>query len=226
MKTEAFNQQLEAGLYTLADIAFLLNLPKGKVRRWMKDFWDTKFGEAYQNKYSWGEGRDKATNFYMLIEFYVFYQLRELKVSTHRIIVAHQDMAEQMKTPYPFASSKLFTDGKNVLFTHHDGTIIEADKSRQAAFEEIIEDFCKKISFSYTTQMAENFYPLGTDKHIVVNPHHQFGQPVVSKTNILAETLYNLFKAGEDIEFLSRLYQLEESEVADAISLFNNKTAA
>jgi uncharacterized protein (DUF433 family) len=192
----------------------------------MKDFWDTKFGEEHQNKYSWGEGRDKATNFYMLIEFYVFYQLRELNVSTQKITIAHKDMAEQMQTPYPFASSKLFTDGKNILFTQKDGTIVEADRSRQAAFKEIIENFCKKITFSSTSQMAENFYPLGADKHIVVNPHHQFGQPIVSETNILAETLYDLYQAGEDIPFLSRLYNLEEAEVADAISLFTGKSAA
>lgn len=226
MKTEELNQQLGAGIYTLPDVAFLLKLPQGKVRRWMKDFWDTKLSEQHQNNYSWGTGRNKATNFYMLIEFYVFYQLRELNVSTNKILIAHKDMAEQMDTPYPFASSKLFTDGKNILFTHKDGTIVEADKSRQAAFKEIIENFCKKITFSTTSQMAENFYPLGPDKHIVVNPHHQFGQPVVSETNILAETLYDLYLAGESIPFLSRLYQLQETDVENAISLFTNKTAA
>ena len=226
MKKENFNQQLGAGIYSLPDVAFLLKLPQSKVRRWMKDFWGTKLNDDHQNRYSWGSGRDKATNFYMLIEFYVFYQLRELNVSTHKIWIAHQDMAEQLKTPYPFASSKLFTNGKNILFTHQDGTIVEADKSRQAAFKEIIENFCKKITFSGSSQMAENFYPLGADKHIVVNPHHQFGQPVVSKTNILAETLYDLYLAGESIVFLSRLYKLEEAEIEDAIFLFTNKTAA
>lgn len=225
MESKNLNQQLGAGIYTIPEVAFILKLPVGKVRRWMTEFWDNKFSVKHGSKYSWGEGADKATNFYTLIEFYVFYQLRMLNISTNRIFKAHQDMAEQLNTAYPFASSKLLSDGKNILFTMEDGTIVEADNSRQTVFKQIIEQFCKKIEFS-TTDIAERFYPLGKEKHIIVDPHHQFGQPVIEETNILAQTLYELYSAGESITFLSRLYDIKETDIQSAIELFTIKVAA
>ena len=219
------NQQLGKGIYTIPEVAFILKLPLAKVRRWMIDFWDNNFSEKHNTSYSWGSGREKATNFFTLIEFYVFYQLRELNISTSKILKAHQDMAELLNTPYPFASSKLLSDGKSILFTMEDGTIVNADRSRQAVFKQIIEKFCRKIEFS-SSEIAERFYPLGKEKHIIVDPHHQFGQPVVEQTNILAQTLNDLYNAGETISFLARLYDLKKEEVLSAIELFDNSLAA
>jgi uncharacterized protein (DUF433 family) len=219
------NIQLGNGIYSLPDLAFILRLPPSKVRRWMNDFYDQRLGEKYKGKYSWGQGRDKATNFYTLIEFYVFYQLRENKVGIKTIFNAHGQMAELLKTPYPFASASILTDGKSILYSLEDGTTIKADKLRQIAFKQIIESFCKKIEFS-DSQLAERYWPLGKQSHIVVDPHHQFGQPVIDKTNLLAETIYNLHQAGETKEFLSRLYNISVKEVNDAVALYNLKTAA
>lgn len=224
MHTTDYHHKLGAGIYSIPDAAFILRLPTAKVRRWMNEFWDLRMAEN-NNKYSWGEGRDKATNFYTLMEFYVFYQLRELNVSTRRILTAHEAIANQLNTPYPFATSKMLTDGKSILFTMEDGTVVEADRTKQAAFKELIESFCKKIEFS-ESEIAERFYQMGKGKKIIVDPHHQFGQPVIEDTNILAETIFNLYQASESPEFISRLYQLKEEEVKDAIALFTPNQAA
>lgn len=224
MKEKEVNQQLGSGIYTIPEVAFILKLPVAKVRRWMGEFWDVRLAEKYNINYSVGNGREKVTNFYTLIEFYVFYQLRELNVSTNKIFIAHQDMAQQLNSPYPFASSKILSDGKSVLFTLNDGTVVNADKTRQSALREIIEQFCKKIEFS-SSSTAERFYPLGKEKHIVVDPHHQFGQPVVKQTNILAQTLFDLYQAGETACSLSGLYDVSEKDVSYAIEFYNSKVA-
>ena len=119
----------------------------------------------------------------------------------------------------------MLSNGKSILFTLNDGTIVNADYSKQAAFKEIIESFCKKIEFS-KTEIAECFYPMGRDRHIIVDPQHQFGQPTIENTNILAETIYDLYNAGESTSFLSRLYSVPLNEIEDAISFFSAKTAA
>lgn len=225
MQTKDFNHKLGAGIYSIPDVAFLLGLPTAKVRRWMNEFWDQRIGSEKNNRYSWGEGKEKATNFYTLIEFYVFYQLREMNISTKRIFSVHKEMREILKTPYPFASAKVLTDGKSVLFKMGDETIVHANRSRQIALKEIIESFCKKIEFS-SSDIADRFYPMGKDKHIIVDPHHQFGQPIIEDTNILAETIYDFYKAGESVSFLVKLYHLSEADVRDAISLFEPKQAA
>lgn len=217
--------KLGQGIYSIPDLAFILRLPQHKVRRWLNDYWDARLGEKYKRQYSWGTGKEKATNFYTLVEFYVFYQLREASVGTKAILCAHEEMACDLKTPYPFASAKVLTDGKSILYSLDDGTTVNADKSRQIAFREIIEKFCTKIEWD-NAKMAERYYPLGKEHRIVVDPHHQFGQPVIEKTNLLAQTIYGLYQAGESKPFLSRLYAISAKEVDDAIALFNRKTAA
>jgi uncharacterized protein (DUF433 family) len=224
MITSAEHSKLGQGIYSVPDISFLLRLPKAKVRRWLNDFWDIRFSEKYNQKYSWGEGRDKATNFYTLIEFYIFYQLRESGVGSKTIFAAHEEMARQLNTGYPFASAKLLTDGRSILYSLEDGTTIKADKTRQIALRQVIEDFCKRIEFS-DNNLVEKYYPLGRQKHIVVDPHHQFGQPTIEKTNILAETIYKMHTAGESNDFLARLFDIPLNNVEDAISLFDNKAA-
>lgn len=223
MNFTEIHSKLGEGIYSVSDISFLLKLPKQKVRRWLNDFWDNKLAEKYNQKYSWGEGRDQAANFYTLIEFYIFYCLRDAGVSQKTIFEAHESIAIQLKTIYPFASAKLLTDGKNILYSLEDGTTIKADKSKQIALK-LIEEFYNKIDFS-SNMVAEKYYPLGKNKPIVVDPHHQFGQPVIEQTNVMAETIYNMHSAGESKQFLSRLYDISLKQVEAAIYLFNNKAA-
>lgn len=224
MTKSAPDSKLGEGIYSIPDIAFLLRLPKAKVRRWLNDFWDVRLAEKYHQKYSWGQGREKATNFYTLIEFYVFYQLRNAGVAVNSILNAHEEMAMQLRTPYPFASAELLTDGKSILYSLEDGTTVKADKTHQITFKEIIKDFCKKIEFS-NNKLAERYYPLGKQQQVIVDPNHQFGQPVIEDTNVLAETIYRMYTAGESNEFLARLYDIPLKNVEAAISLFNNRAA-
>ncbi|MFN0083234.1 MAG: DUF433 domain-containing protein [Ferruginibacter sp.] len=219
------HSKLGEGIYSISDIAFLLKLPKQRVRRWLNDFWDIRLAEKYDQKYSWDHGRNQATNFYTLIEFYIFYCLRDAGVSQKKIFEAHEAMAKQLKTVYPFASAKLLTDGKNILYSLNDGTTVKADTSKQITLRELIEQFYNKIDFSSSNKVAEKFYPLGKDKRIVVDPHHQFGQPVIKQTNIMAETIYDMFNAGESKIFISRFYDISINEVNSAINLFHNKAA-
>jgi uncharacterized protein (DUF433 family) len=52
----------------------------------------------------------------------------------------------------------------------------------------------------------------------VVDPHHQFGQPVIENTNLLADTIYSMYKKEEPVKLIARLYEITEKQVADAIN--------
>jgi len=207
---------LGTGIYTLPDIAAILNLPQAKVRRWMHEYWKVHFGKADQIAFSDGTGTELVTNFYTLIEFFTFYQLRALGVTAQRIVRAHQVLEDVYKTAYPFATSKILTDGKEVLFKGEVGDIIRADETLQITIKEVLEPFCKKIEFD-DDSLAKRFYPFGRDSEIVIDPHRQFGQPVISNTNILTETVYNLYRGGESTDLIARIYDLTTTQVQDAI---------
>jgi uncharacterized protein (DUF433 family) len=210
---------LGMGLYPVHDVAQILQLDPALVRRWLNEYWGAQFADQHTVTSAWGSGREKIVHFYTLVEFYVFYQLRKMGISAQRITKAHRIIGDEINSDFPFASSSVLTDGKKILYTTNGEDIIDADKTRQLNIKSIIEEFCKKIEFD-GNDMALRYWPLGKGKNIIVDPHHQMGQPVVVNTNIMAEALWSLFKAGEKISFIANLYNVAEADVKHCIELF------
>ncbi|MEO8210169.1 MAG: DUF433 domain-containing protein [bacterium] len=70
----------------------------------------------------------------------------------------------------------------------------------------------------------KNTGPNGKDSSVVVDPKHQFGQPVISGTNINAEVIKSMNESGEPDSAICTLYGLNEKEFKDVIKFY--KTAA
>lgn len=210
---------LGIGLYSVPDVARILNLEPPFVRRWLREYWENRFKIGKKSKSTWGTGRDKIVHFYTLIEFYVFYQLRKQGLSAQSIAKSHEIIAEEINSQFPFASSTILTDGKKILYKIDDDIIINADKSKQLNFSAIIKEFCQQMDFG-KDQLALRYWPMGKEKNIVVDPHHQLGQPTIKNTNILAETLYRMCAAGEKVNFVATLYEVSESDVNASIEFF------
>ena len=210
---------LGIGLYTIPDVANILNLDGTLVQRWLREYWGNRFSSKQDNFSSWGRGRDKAVHFFTLIEFYVFYQLRKQGVSAQNIAKSYEIIRQELNTAFPFANSIILTDGKKIFYSKEGDLIINADKSKQINFKSIIEEFCHKIDFDKDAY-ALRYWPLGKEKNIVVDPKHQLGQPTVKNTNILAETLYSMYTSGEKISFISSLYDVPENDVKASIEFF------
>jgi uncharacterized protein (DUF433 family) len=210
---------LGIGLYTIPDLANILNLDRNLVQRWLREYWGNRFSTGQGDLSSWGKGRDKAVHFFTLIEFYVFYQLRKQGVSAQNIAKSHEIIRQELNTAFPFANSTILTDGKKIFYSSDGDLIINADKSKQINFKSIIEQFCHKIDFGKDAY-AHRYWPLGKEKNIVVDPHHQLGRPTIKNTNILAETLYSMYTSGEKINFISTLYDVPENDVRASIEFF------
>jgi len=213
---------LGKGIYTVPDIALILGIPYLKVNRWITSFWNDRFGAKYGESYTWKVDLTKAVNFHTLIELNTFYQLSQAGVSSKEILKVHDLLSAQFDTPYPFARKNVITslrsDGKKVLFEQTDGSIYSIDVCRQFKLG-IIKDFFKNLDFG-ANSLATRLWPIGKDKSIVCDPHHQFGQPVIIGTNIVVEAIYELSRAGEPTWFIGELYNIEESKVIDAITFF------
>ena len=138
---------LGIGLYTIPDLANILNLDRTLVRRWLHEYWGNQFNTTDGNSASWGKGRDKTIHFFTLIEFYVFYQLRAQGVSAQNIVKSHEIIRQELNISFPFANSIILTDGKKIFYSTDGELIINADKSKQINFKSIIEQFCHKIDF-------------------------------------------------------------------------------
>lgn len=226
MNTATMKPELGKGIYSIPDAAVILDMPTEKVRRWVKKYWELEFVKAdlSKNEYTWGKQRDKAFHFHTLIEIIAVDSFREIGVSFPKIKLAHEQLSSLLKTKYPFAHAELMSDGKRIFY-ELDRSLLELNEKQQFSFTKLVAPYCKKIDFQEKTHLAERFWPLGKKHQVVVDPHHCFGRPVISGTNITADAIINMLKAGESPEFIASIYELDKKEVED-VRLFMKRIAA
>ncbi len=220
--------KLGEGIFTIRDASIILNLSPSLVRRWIQTYWENKFlndNVIKDSNYVWGEKREKGFNFCVLVEIIAVHSFKQIGVSFNKIKLAHTQLIKILSTQYPFASSKLMSDGGEIFWDYNENTLIKLDQSLQFSFKKIIEPFCKKLEFNDKTTLAQRYWPLGKERAIVVDPHHCFGQPSVAGTNINVDSISQLLQAGETIESISTMYNIRETEIKDVIS-FQHKIAA
>ncbi|MGD8777444.1 MAG: DUF433 domain-containing protein [Ignavibacteria bacterium] len=224
MNTIRYKNQLGYGIYTVPDISKLLGINRRKVSRYISEYWDERLGQKlFNDTYTWRtEKSNKAVNFYVLIELFSFFRLQELGVGTKKILKSREQMSAELNAEYPFATAPVLTDGKKIWYKFKDD-IINADGSSQTNFVNIIESFAQKVDFR-SDNLAERFYPAGKDNSIVVDPHHQFGQPIIKGTNVNTEVIFSMYRSGEPMDAIGILYDLTEKEVNDVINFY--RTAA
>ena len=70
LKTEP---KLGEGIFTIPVASDILEIPRELVSRWIKKYWEMDFLRDEQDKYTWGESRDKAFNFYTFVEIITVY---------------------------------------------------------------------------------------------------------------------------------------------------------
>src|SRR5258706_13789135 len=100
--------KLGEGIYLTKDVAKILNLPYQKVYKLMSGFWDA---------YTFGEERNKAVNFYSLIEFYIYFHCRQNGMPAQRLKKYHTQLSKDLQTHYPFSHFEIMTDFKNMWRT-------------------------------------------------------------------------------------------------------------
>jgi len=196
-----------------------------KVRRWVNKYSELEFLQAEGEPYNWGEHREKAFNFLMLVEIIAVDSFREVVVSFPKIKIAHTLLSKILDTNYPFAHAELMTDGKRIFHRHLDESLLGVDENQQFSFTKLVAPYCKKIDFQDKTQLAERFWPLGKDHEIVVDPNHSFGQPIIKGTNITVETIYSMLSAGESPEFVASVYEINLNAIEDVLSFMERDVA-
>lgn len=211
--------RLGEGVYLPMDVAQILKLPYHKVKYLMKTFWEG---------YSFGNERNKAINFFSLIEFYTYYHLREKGYTPKQIKDFHSQLVKAYNTTYPFASINVLTPKKRTkkskIWYEYQGNVIKGDGRLQPSIQQFVQPFLRQIEFG-DDLLAKRFYPLKHTKNVVVDPLHQFGQPVINGTNLQTKTIHRLYDAGETKSNICILYDISGKQVDDAIRLHTRKVA-
>jgi uncharacterized protein (DUF433 family) len=215
---------LGIGLYSVSDVKALLKLPSDRVRYFFNIYFQSYFSKQTFHNYVFDLNGVKTISFLSFIEIYVFYALDKSGVSRKNILEAHDVLSIALKTPHPFATRGIFTDGGSVFFGD-DKPTITADKRLQHVMSEILDPFCKKIEFGSGSTLAEKFYPMGKNSSVVVNPKNKFGRATIDGTNVLPEVVFDAYVGGDSIKIIENSYLLTTKQVEDAIEYIERNAA-
>jgi uncharacterized protein (DUF433 family) len=231
---------LGVGIYTRAEAARLIGVTQTRLRRWVG-------GYTYWYKHQSVEslrrrpavvkpklpilGGAVALSFVELMELRVVKALIDKGISLQHVRAAAGLAARHFDTSYPFASRRVFTDGRRVFASlARDPSVADMVELSRDAVDQIIaggvfEPFLEEIDFDATTALAERWWPLGRSVPVVLDPRIAFGAPVVVGTRIRTNVLAGMAsRTGPDET--ARAYRVSVEGVRAAVRFEQQLAAA
>ena len=209
---------LNRELYTIAEAARLLRLPKSTLRWWLegRDQYPpvVRPEPTASGKVTWGEFVEAG----FLREYRRSSSLQQLRPVIDKL-------RDSFGVLYPLAYFKPFV-GPGLQLTleaqqsaqlPEDLTIVYEIMTGQLVLAYHAQEFVERVDFALSEeQWAQRMYPAGRESPVVIDPEFSFGAPSIRgiKTFALAE----LVEAGEPAEAVAEDFSLQLAEVKAAVS--------
>ncbi len=162
---------------------------------------------------SWGE----------FVELGYLREYRRKGVPLQRLRPVIEALRDEFQTPYPFATAKPYVGGKELVMKlqedidlpHQIAIVVRSGQTVMLARE--AERFFKKVVFDPPDDGDVcRLHPAGRTTPVVIDPLVRFGRPTVE--GVAVERLWELHDAGESLEEIAEVYELERHVVGAAIA--------
>ena len=178
---------------------------------------------------------EPAMPFIGLAEVYVLAAFRKAGVPMQRIRPALDALTRELGLEYALASSRLYTDGAEVLYDYaqHAGDTPEGESARelvvvrnnQRVFKEVVELYLQRVSFAGDGYAQLIQLPQYKVADVTIDPDHAFGRPRFAHGGISVVDVVDLFRTGESLEAVAEEFGLSRDEVEDAIRVATQPAA-
>jgi len=221
---------LNTGLYTVPEASRLTRISTGKIRRWIKGYDFRTSGSIRHSDAVW-QGEIKPIDKKISLSFRDLLELRFVDafiragVTWRTMRRAHAKAQDELQSTHPFCSNRIFTDGRGILLRQgeedFDQTLIDL-ATNQVEFSRLVEPFRKELEFSGSDII---WWSLGRERHIVLDPRRNFGQPSAARSGVPTRVLARSVKTNRSVEVVSHWFEVSEGEVRDAVE-FETRLAA
>ncbi len=139
---------------------------------------------------------------------------RKTPMALKRIRAAHDYARNVMGVDFPFASLKLQDQGGHVLHSFEQEAKggpkghLALDAHGQWALPQVVARELKHFRYQMDGMAAE-WFPLGQDSPIRLNPRVRGGQPTLDKTGVTVSTIVHRIERGERREIVAYDYGIE-----------------
>lgn len=201
------------GIYTIADVARIINKPTERVRRW--------FNKLAEIDYEGLDGSvkmdvdNRRISFHGLIELVVIGELIENNFNIRDIFKARQDLANKTGKLFPFATNnvnqKLKVSGSDITWDFEDGNVTLNGKNQFNL--EIVREFFRDIEFD-TSGIAQRITPAKGLKRIEITPKVGGGKPsIISHKGVNVETILRFYNGPESVDEIIEDYEISKEDI-------------
>jgi uncharacterized protein (DUF433 family) len=201
------------GIYTIADVARIINKPTERVRRW--------FNKLAEIDYEGLDGSvkmdidNRRISFHGLIELVVIGELIENNFNIRAIFKARQDLANKTGKSFPFATNnvnqKLKVSGSDITWDFEDGNVTLNGKNQFNL--EIVREFFRDIEFD-TSGIAQRITPAKGLKRIEITPKVGGGKPsIISHKGVNVETILRFYNGPESVDEIIEDYEISKEDI-------------
>ena len=171
-------------------------------------------------------GKAVALSFHELMELRVVKEIVDKGVSLRHVRAAAAIAGEKFGTHHPFASRRVFTDGKNIFSSVADEHLVKWAKGEidQLIAGQLFRHFLSEIEFDANTSLAERWWPLGRSVPVVLDPAIRFGAPVVKGTGVKTASVASMARASS-VQDAASAFAIDVESARAAVD-FEKKLAA
>lgn len=191
-------------------------------------------------------------SFYNLVEVHVLSGIRRIyNIQFRKVRDTLQYLEEQSKKDqtefdkHPLATQDFWTDKFDLFVKSPLGNYICASLYGQQVIKEVVDQYLHRIErddldfspfrlypfiseIKFNTKNSENSLRdlEAQPKNIVVDPLISFGRPTLAGTGVPTNVIAGRFRAGENVNTLAKDYDIEETQIKEALSYEGIRKAA
>ncbi|MGO9777335.1 MAG: DUF433 domain-containing protein [Terracidiphilus sp.] len=229
----------ESAIYSLAEAALFLGVPRTTLKDWTEPHFYKKLGNTDSLIAPVGYATDLETgkdvawlSFYNLSEAHVLSSLTRFEgVKMMRVRDAMTKLRELQLSDdkHPLLSKEMYADKRDLFIKtieKRKKLLTNLSQGGQLGFPAILDQYLHRLVRDPTTFKPVKIYPQkqsGTVVSIVLTISS--GRPIVDRTGLPVSSLWNRYRAGDSPDFLADDYDLNLDEVKGALDYCEQRAA-
>lgn len=188
------------GIYSAVQAAAWIHASPADVRRWLVGYRD--YAPLWKPQLPPDDGQLRL-GFLDLMELRFVREFRRHGVSLQHIRAVISKARELIRTDHPLSTRRFKTDGRDILAEvakqTGDTGLLNLRNEQWGIVAAIEPSIVADVVFS-NDDTAREWWPLGRDNEIVIDPRRSFGQPIIAKYGVLTRLVARTVRAeGGDV---------------------------
>jgi uncharacterized protein (DUF433 family) len=219
--------------YPASEAAYILHLPSATVKAW--SFGQTRRDDGsvrFKAVIRAADPRNKLLSFANLCELHVLAAIRRVhRVSLPKVRDSVEYLRSQLGVDRPLIDRQFKTNGID-LFVEQASKLLNVSRQGQEALRGEFELALARIERDNQGNPIKLFPYSRTSDHtaeqpksVVIDPRLSFGRPVLTRSAVPTEVIFDRFQAGDSLEDMALDYNVDEKEIEEALR-FEQRRAA